>query len=74
MGWRSNRWPAHTPRPRVAKLSVADLDRLHASSGRLVARSAVLKELVAEVELLPGRVYFWRGEGDLMARVTPLSP
>jgi hypothetical protein len=57
----------------VAKLSVADLDRLHASASRFVARSAVLKELVADVQLSRGRVYFWRGEGDLMARVTPLS-
>jgi hypothetical protein len=73
MGWRSNRWPAYRPRPKVAKLSTSELERFHASASRFVARSAVLKDLVAEVQLARGRVYFWRGEDDLMARVTPLS-
>jgi hypothetical protein len=32
-------------------------------ASRFVARSAVLKELVVDVQLSRGRVYFWRGEG-----------
>ncbi len=57
----------------MAKLSQTGLERLHATASRFVARSAVLKELVAKVELSRGRVYFWRGDDDLMARVTPLT-
>jgi hypothetical protein len=57
----------------VAKLAKGELERFHALASRFVARSAVLEDLVAEVQLARGRIYFWRGEDDLMARVTPLS-
>lgn len=33
----------------------------------------MLKDLVTDVKLARGRIYFWRGHEDLMARVTPLS-
>lgn len=73
MGWRSNDWPAYRPRPKVAKLSTAERERLHASVTQLVARSRVLGAVVDKVTVARGRVCVWRGEGDLMARVTPLS-
>jgi hypothetical protein len=57
----------------VAKLGSSELGRVHAAAARFVAKSPVLKELVADVTLARGRIYFWRGVDDLMARVTPLS-
>jgi hypothetical protein len=62
------------PRPKAAKLPRAALDRFHASATRFVAESAVLRELVQDVRLTRGRLYFWRDAEDLMARVTPLGP
>jgi hypothetical protein len=73
MRWRSNDWPAYRPRPKVAKLSTADLERLHASVTRFVARSRVLSAVVAQVTCARGRVYVWREGDDLWARLTPLS-
>lgn len=73
MGWRSDQWPAYRPRPTVAKLSTNELQRLHTTATKRVARSAVLSAVVSEVTLARGRIYIWRGEKDLMARLTPLS-
>jgi len=58
----------------VAKLPRAVLDRLHASATKFVAESVVLRELVQDVQLTRGRLYFWREPENLMARVTPLGP
>lgn len=74
MRWRSGGWPERAPRPKAAKLPRAALDRLHASATRFVAESIVLRELMQDVQLTRGRLYFWREPEDLMARVTPLGP
>ncbi len=73
MGWRSDRWQPYQPRPKVAKLSAEQLGRLRDTASRFVARSKVLGTLVERVELTRGRVYLWRDETDLMARISPLS-
>ena len=73
MGWRSRRWSDREPRPKAAKLARSELEQLHASASRLVEGSALLKDLVPRVQLARGRLYLWRGQDDLMARVTPLS-
>lgn len=72
MSWRHD-WPAYRPRPKRAKLGSDRLDALHADTRRFVARSPLLAELVRTVECTRGRIYLWRDEGDLMARLTPLS-
>lgn len=73
MGFRSNHWKPYEPRPKVAKLSSDQLGRLHDNASRFVERSEVLRALAVHVEVARGRVYFWRGEDELMARITPLS-
>lgn len=73
MGWRDRRWTPYEPRPKVAKLSTEQLGRLRDTAVRFVERSKVLSTLVERVELTRGRVYVWRDETDLMARITPLS-
>jgi len=73
MGWRSDRWRPYEPRPKVAKLSAEQLERLRDTASRFVTRSKVLSVLVERVELTRGRLYLWRDETDLMARITPLS-
>jgi hypothetical protein len=74
MRWRERHWPERLPRPRAAKLSREALDRLRAHAAKFVEESAVLRELLEEVQLARGRLYFWREAEDLMARVTPLGP
>ena len=71
MGWRDRRWTPYQPRPKVAKLSTEQLGRLRDTAVRFVERSKVLSTLVERVELTRGRVYVWRDETDLMARITP---
>lgn len=73
MGWRGGRWKPCEPRPKVAKLSAEQLGGLRDTASRFVARSKVLSALVERVELTRGRLYLWRDETDLMARITPLS-
>jgi len=73
MGWRSDHWRPYEPRPKVAKLSAEQLGRLRDTASRFVTRSKVLSVLVERVELTRGRLYLWRDETDLMARITPLS-
>lgn len=73
MGWRSDRWKPYQPRPKVAKLSAEQLGRLRDTASRFVERSKVLSTLVERVDLTRARLYLWRDETDLMARITPLS-
>lgn len=73
MGWRDRRWTPYQPRPKVAKLSTEQLGRQRDTAVRFIERSKVLSTLVERVELTRGRVYVWRDETDLMARITPLS-
>lgn len=72
MSWRHD-WPAYRPRPKRAKLGRDDLDALDAKTRRFVERSPLLAELVRTVECTRGRLYLWRDDGNLMARLTPLS-
>ena len=72
MGWR-DRWEPYVPRPKLAKLSAAALERCRATAATFVAKSKVLRELVTEVTLTRGRLYFWSGSESIMARVTPVS-
>ena len=74
MRWRSRDWPERQPRPKAAKLPREALERLHARATDFVAQSVVLRELLQDVKLARGRLYFWREPEDLMARVTPLGP
>lgn len=73
MGWRDRRWTPYQPRPKAAKLSAEQIGRMRDTAVRFVERSKVLGTLVERVELTRGRVYVWRDETDLMARITPLS-
>lgn len=73
MRWRDRSWKPYQPRPKVAKLSAEQLGRMRDTVVRFVERSKVLNALVERVELTRGRVYVWRDETDLMARITPLS-
>lgn len=61
------------PRPKLARLSPATLQRLHDRAATFVAESPSLSEREIKVQLARGRLYFRRGSGDLMARITPLS-
>jgi uncharacterized Zn finger protein len=66
--------PVKTPRPKAARLTDEALERLHVSAAIFVEQSAVLCDLVDDVQLSRGRFYFWRKQDDLMARITPLGP
>jgi hypothetical protein len=72
MRWR-DRWEPYVPRPKVAKLSAAALERAHATTTAFVAKSKVLRELIAKVSLARGRLYFWSTDESVMARITPVS-
>lgn len=74
MRWRNQGWPERTPRPKLAKLTREALQRLHARATEFVEKSVILRELLKDVKLARGRLYFWREPGDLMARITPLGP
>jgi len=74
MRWRGRGWPERVPRPKVAKLSKEELQRLHARAVKFVEDSVILRELVDEVKLARGRIYLWREPEDMMARITPLGP
>lgn len=74
MGRRHGGWPERVPRPKVAKLSKEELQRLHARAAKFVEESVILRELVEEVKLARGRIYLWREPEDMMARITPLGP
>jgi hypothetical protein len=72
MGWRGG-WPERVPRPKAAKLEPERLETLASRARAFVEESPVLRELVEAVQLARGRIYFWRGDQDLLARITPLS-
>ena len=74
MSWRTRDWPLRQPRPKAAKLEPEALPRLHQCATAFVEQSPVLRELLAGVQAVRGRLYFWRAPEDLMARVTPLDP
>jgi hypothetical protein len=75
MSWRDRPgWGEYHPRPKAAKLPKEALERLHVRAEQYVEQSVVLRELVQEVQLTRGRLYFWRAPEDLMARITPLAP
>lgn len=76
MGRRHGDWPERVPRPKTAKLSKEELQRLQARAKTFVEVSTVLRELIEEVQLARGRLYLWRDreDEDLMARITPLGP
>ena len=61
------------PRPKAAKLSKEQLQRLHARAAKF-GESVVLHELIEEVKLARGRIYLWRAPEYMMARITPLGP
>ncbi len=73
MGLRHGGWPERVPRPKAAKLSREDLQRLHSRAVKFVEESIILRELVEEVQLARGRLYLWREPEDMMARITPLG-
>jgi hypothetical protein len=74
MRWHYRDWPERTPRPKVAKLPSETLQQLHTRVAKFVKESAILGELLDEVQLARGRLYLWRKGDDLMARITPLGP
>lgn len=74
MRWRNRDRPERTPRPRAAKLSTDELQRLHACAVEFVEESVILREIIKEVQLARGRLYLWREPQDMMARITPLGP
>ena len=76
MGRRHGGWPERVPRPKAAKLSKDELQRLQARAKKYLEESTILRELVGEVQLARGRIYLWRDRefDDLMARITPLGP
>ena len=63
-----------TPRPKAAKLTREALERLHVRATTFVAESVLLREMLNDVQLARGRLYFWRKPNDLLARITPLGP
>ena len=73
MRWCHRHWPQRTARPKKARLSPEALQRLHARAERFVKESAILWELLDDVQLAQGRLYLWRQPEDLMARITPLA-
>ena len=74
MRWRYRSWPERTPRSKAANLPPEALQRLHARVARFVEESAILSELLGNVQLARGRLFLWRQSDDLMARITPLGP
>lgn len=70
---RNRGWPERVPRPKLAKLSKEELQRLHARAKKFVEGSVILRELVEDVQLSRGRLYLWREPEDMMARITPLG-
>ena len=64
------------PRPKAAKLSSEEQQRLQARATKFVGESLIFRENVEEVQLARGRLYLrrYREDGYLMARVTPLGP
>lgn len=74
MRWRDRDWPERPPRPKAAKLPRETLARFHTRAVEFVEKSVVLGELLENVQLARGRLYFWRQPKDLMARITPLGP
>ena len=74
MRWRNRGWPERVLRPKAAKLSKEELQRLRARAVKFVEESVILHELVEEVQLARGRFYLWREPEDLMARITPVGP
>ena len=74
MRWRDRDWPERPPRPKKAKLPRETLERFHTRAVGFVEKSVVLGDLLENVELARGRLYFWRQPKDLMARITPLGP
>ena len=76
MGRRHGGWPERVPRPKAAKLSEEERQRLQIRAKKYVEESIILRELVGEVQLARGRIYLWRDRenDDLMARITPLGP
>jgi hypothetical protein len=73
MTWGRGGWPSYQPRPRVVRLEPQASERMVSCVRYFVEGSVVLRELVAEVESARGRVYLWRGPGDLMGRLTPVT-
>ena len=61
-------------RPKMAKLSKNQLQRLQDRAVNLVEKSTILRELVEEVQLARGRLYLWREQEELMVRITPIGP
>jgi hypothetical protein len=74
MRWGNRDWPGRPPRPKAAKLPREALERLHARAMEFVQASLVLRELLQDVQLARGRLYFRRKPGYHMARITPLGP
>jgi hypothetical protein len=76
MGRRHGGWPERVPRPKAAKLSREELQRLQDRATKIVGESLILREIIEEVQLARGRLYLRRDREDeeLMARITPLGP
>ena len=73
MRWQRRDWRPYQPKPKAEKLDRSRLACLAATASRFVLRSRVLSGLGVKVEVARGRLYFWRGDADCMARITPLS-
>jgi len=58
MRWRNRGWPESTPRPKMAKLPSEALRRLHARAVKFVVDSLILRDLLTDVRLARGRLYF----------------
>ncbi len=74
MRWRYRGWSRRAPRLKVAKPSRKALERLQGQVVKFVEESSVLRELLEDVQLARGRLYFRRDAENLMARITPLGP
>ena len=74
MRWQDRDWPERPPRPKAAKLPRETLERFHTHAVEFVEKSVVLGELLENVQLARGRLYFWLQPKDLMARITPFGP
>ncbi|MCP3879916.1 MAG: hypothetical protein GY701_16210 [Sulfitobacter sp.] len=51
MGRRHGGWPERVPRPKEAKLSREEQQRLQARAMKFVGKSLILSEIVEEVQL-----------------------
>lgn len=67
--------PSTGSRPaKIVQLPEASLGHLLDRAMKFAMESSILRELVSEIKVARGRLSFWRGPGDRMARITPVGP